>query len=94
METPKCINCNQLGHVASWRGCETFPKPKPPTGNHQHHSPTGPLTTALMQRLLQTDYIQIPLPPLTSQLSYRWRHYFNNPTLIPRISASQNCLTS
>ncbi|GBM27854.1 hypothetical protein AVEN_209480-1 [Araneus ventricosus] len=23
---PKCINCNETGHLASWRGCKKFPK--------------------------------------------------------------------
>ncbi|GBN02169.1 hypothetical protein AVEN_189915-1, partial [Araneus ventricosus] len=51
METPKCINCNQLGHVASWMGCEKFPKPKPPATNRQppttfSHRPTDNRTYA------------------------------------------------
>ncbi|GFU09229.1 hypothetical protein NPIL_506501 [Nephila pilipes] len=23
---PKCINCQNFGHVASWKGCPSFPK--------------------------------------------------------------------
>ncbi|CAL1291240.1 unnamed protein product [Larinioides sclopetarius] len=30
MINPVCINCGKEGHVASWRGCEKFPKPRPP----------------------------------------------------------------
>ncbi|GBN81755.1 hypothetical protein AVEN_191947-1 [Araneus ventricosus] len=40
-----------IGHVASWRGCEKFPKPKPPTTNRQppalfSHRPTDNRTYA------------------------------------------------
>ncbi|GBN23005.1 hypothetical protein AVEN_175279-1 [Araneus ventricosus] len=26
IKTPKCINCKEEGHLASWRGCKNFPK--------------------------------------------------------------------
>ncbi|GBO31515.1 hypothetical protein AVEN_54272-1 [Araneus ventricosus] len=26
IEIPKCINCKEEGHLASWRGCKNFPK--------------------------------------------------------------------
>ncbi|GBN85165.1 hypothetical protein AVEN_163867-1 [Araneus ventricosus] len=31
-ENPKCINCGATGHIASWRGCPSFPKIKPTKG--------------------------------------------------------------
>ncbi|GBO38133.1 Nucleic-acid-binding protein from transposon X-element [Araneus ventricosus] len=30
VEMPTCINCGKVGHVAAYRGCENFPKIKPP----------------------------------------------------------------
>ncbi|GBM61049.1 hypothetical protein AVEN_264376-1 [Araneus ventricosus] len=30
IEMPTCINYGKIGHVASYRGCENFPKIKPP----------------------------------------------------------------
>ncbi|GFX38865.1 nucleic-acid-binding protein from transposon X-element [Trichonephila clavipes] len=32
IEKPKCINCNEEGHVASLRSCSAFPKIKPKKG--------------------------------------------------------------
>ncbi|GFV15584.1 nucleic-acid-binding protein from transposon X-element [Trichonephila clavipes] len=33
IEKPKCINCNEEGHVASLRSCSAFPKIKPKKGD-------------------------------------------------------------
>ncbi|GFU03850.1 hypothetical protein TNCV_3646281 [Trichonephila clavipes] len=38
IEKPRCINCNQEGHVASLRSCTAFPKIKPKKGEAQNNS--------------------------------------------------------
>ncbi|GIY98231.1 hypothetical protein CEXT_74101 [Caerostris extrusa] len=30
INNPTCINCGQTGHLAAWRGCPKFPKPRIP----------------------------------------------------------------
>ncbi|GFT01575.1 nucleic-acid-binding protein from transposon X-element [Trichonephila clavipes] len=37
LEKPRCINCNQEGHVASLRSCTAFPKIKPKKGEAQNN---------------------------------------------------------
>ncbi|GFU21961.1 nucleic-acid-binding protein from transposon X-element [Trichonephila clavipes] len=37
IEKPRCINCNQEGHVASLRSCMAFPKIKPKKGEAQNN---------------------------------------------------------
>ncbi|GFV11673.1 nucleic-acid-binding protein from transposon X-element [Trichonephila clavipes] len=37
LEKPRCINCNQEGHVASLRSCTAFPKVKPKKGEAQNN---------------------------------------------------------
>ncbi|GFV22399.1 nucleic-acid-binding protein from transposon X-element [Trichonephila clavipes] len=37
IEKPRCINCNQEGHVASLRSCTAFPKIKPKKGEAQNN---------------------------------------------------------
>ncbi|GFU85152.1 nucleic-acid-binding protein from transposon X-element [Trichonephila clavipes] len=38
IENPRCINCNQEGHVASLRSCTAFPKIKPKKGEAQNNN--------------------------------------------------------
>ncbi|GFY26575.1 nucleic-acid-binding protein from transposon X-element [Trichonephila clavipes] len=38
IEKPRCINCNQEGHVASLRSCTAFPKIKPKKGEAQNNN--------------------------------------------------------
>ncbi|GBL61376.1 hypothetical protein AVEN_99954-1, partial [Araneus ventricosus] len=65
MENPKCINCGKLGHVASWRGCEKFPKPRPPATNRQPPTTFAHRTTdnrTFAQTLAQNNQQQ-SIPP-------------------------------
>ncbi|GBN98670.1 Nucleic-acid-binding protein from transposon X-element [Araneus ventricosus] len=41
IENPTCINCGKSGHVASWKGCENFPKPRPNNNYYQQQYRTS-----------------------------------------------------
>ncbi|GIY88974.1 nucleic-acid-binding protein from transposon X-element [Caerostris extrusa] len=41
VEYPRCINCNELGHTAAWKGCSKYPKVKNTTNGNS----TGTQTT-------------------------------------------------
>lgn len=69
---PKCINCGKIGHIASYRGCEAFPKPKKPTvpvPTQNHVRPNVSYALATAPRASPT-VTKTPSAPTTQQATY------------------------
>ncbi|GBM03381.1 hypothetical protein AVEN_256921-1 [Araneus ventricosus] len=76
-EKPNCINCGKIGRVASYRGCEKFPKPPTAQQNRQnyHHSARRTFN-ANQENQSINESMKMPhsLNFFTHQKKNRWHH--------------------
>ncbi|GBN99713.1 hypothetical protein AVEN_244207-1 [Araneus ventricosus] len=56
---PKCINCGNEGHLASWRGCKKF-KPKAKTNPKTNFFQSRPVDPSITYAAVASDSISLP----------------------------------
>ncbi|GBL70829.1 hypothetical protein AVEN_18887-1 [Araneus ventricosus] len=91
---PKCINCGEVGHVASYRGCKMFPKKTTPQQNRTNNfisnrNTFNPETNRIRENF---SFARVTNPQQRQEMAPRTQTYPVPSTNVQQINLTDNSL--